>query len=279
MNHSPSLNVEEIRSALADAPIGHLINYQASAPTTMQPARILAANLDIGSGAVVVAEEQTQGRGRLERSWEAPFGRGLLSTIVLKAPHLPPHAGQLAMIAGLAGIDALEKVAPELTGRVWLKWPNDVLLVRGNDGGKVAGILAESSYRGDVMIYALLGIGVNVNQRRNELPPLSPDRPQPVSLYTFLHREVDRTTLLIELCRALAMYVVPAADGYERIHGAWRARLHTLGRPVTVTRQTGEGPERIAGVAVDVTSAGELIVEDEMGLRHTFSAGDVSLRN
>ncbi len=279
MDHSTALNIAVAQSTLAASPIGHLIDYHPSLPTTMQPARMLAMDAAIPSGVLVTTEEQTQGRGRLERSWEAPFGRGLLSTTVLKTPHLPADAGQLPMIAGLAVVDALENVAPELAGVVWLKWPNDVLIVRGDETGKVAGILAESSYRGDAMLYALLGIGINVNQRRAELPPVPPDHPQPISLFTALGRDVDRTALLIELCRALAVHVDPTGIQRTLVHADWRARLHTLGRPVTVIRQTGADAGRITGVAVDALATGELIVEDETGLRHAFTAGDVSLRS
>lgn len=278
MNHSTALNIAVAQAALAAAPIGHRIDYVPALPTTMQPARALAMDAAIPSGVLVTTEEQTQGRGRLERSWEAPFGRGLLSTTVLKAPHLPADAGQLPMIAGLAVVEALEKVAPELIGTVWLKWPNDVLLVQGDTANKVAGILAEASYRGEAMLYALLGIGINVNQRTHEFPPVSPDHPQPVSLFTALNREVDRTALLIDLCRALAGQVAPTVRNQARIHEAWRTRLYTIGRPVIITRQTGVDAERIAGVAVDTLPTGELIVEDKAGLRHTFTAGDVSLR-
>lgn len=280
MTEATLLDLKRLHAALAHEPVGHVIDYHDRLQSAMIPARALAEDAATPSGAVVVAEEQRQGRGRLGRTWQAPFARALLSVIALKAPHLPDQPARLAMIAGLAVVDALELAAPELAGRVWLKWPNDVLIIERKPGeetqGKVAGVLIESSFQGGIMKYGLLGIGVNVNQRRHELPPTPPGAPPAVSLFTALGREVDRTDLLIELCRALGRYVTgPAAASVEQ---RWRERLHTLGRPVTVTRDPGRMAERISGVAVDVTPAGELIVEEASGERRRFASGDVTLR-
>ena len=274
------LDRQRLRAALAHQAIGHTIDYHTSIESAMIPARALAVDPVTPSGVVVTAEEQRAGRGRLGRTWVAPFGRALLSVILLKAPHLPPQPARLSMIAGLAVVDALETAVPELAGQVWLKWPNDVLIVeprRKRDApGKVAGVLIETSFQGGAMQYGLLGIGVNVNQRSAELPPTPPNAPPAVSLFTALGRETDRTGLLIELCRALGRYV--AGPATPAVEARWRERLYTLGRPVTVTRQLGRTVEQVQGVAVDVTPAGELIVEDAAGARHRFAAGDVTLR-
>ncbi len=284
MNEVALLDLKRLRAVLAHEAIGHVIDYHATLQSAMTPARALAENPAIPSGAVVVAEEQRQGRGRLGRTWQAPFARALLCATTLKAPHLPAQPARLAMIAGLAVVDALEIAAPELVGRVWLKWPNDVLIIERKPAkespGKVAGVLIESSFQGGVMRYGLLGIGVNVNQRVAELPATHPGAPPAVSLFTALGREVDRTDLLIELCLALGRYAVRAVTepAIGAIEERWRDRLHTLGRPVTVTRPLGRTVERVQGVAVDATPAGELIVEDAAGARHRFAAGDVTLR-
>lgn len=280
MDENALLDLKRLRSALAHEIVGHTIDYHASLQSAMIPARTLAADPTTPSGVVVTAEEQRQGRGRLGRTWQAPFARALLNVAILKAPHLPPHPARLAMIAGLAVVDALEITIPELAGRAWLKWPNDVLIIEPKPDeevqGKVAGVLIESSFQGGIMKYGLLGIGVNVNQRAHELPSTPPGSPPAVSLFTALDREVDRTDLLIELCRALGRYVTgPAAASVEQ---RWRERLHTLGRPVTITCQSGRTLEQAQGMAVDVTPAGELVVEDATGARRRFAAGDVTLR-
>jgi BirA family biotin operon repressor/biotin-[acetyl-CoA-carboxylase] ligase len=114
---------------------------------------------DAPEGALAVAEEQTAGRGRLGRTWEAPAGTSILASVVLRPPVAPPRLPELSLVAGEAVAAALRDAAGV---DPTLKYPNDVLL----DGRKVAGILAESS-EGRVV----LGIGVNVNQTAAELPP------------------------------------------------------------------------------------------------------------
>jgi len=286
MDENALLVLKRLRTALAHEIVGHTIDYHASLQSAMIPARALAADPTTPSGVVVTAEEQRQGRGRLGRTWQAPFARALLMTIILKTPHLPVQPARLAMLAGIAVVDALEITVPELAGRAWLKWPNDVLIIDDGSGeelrdkgpfeGKAAGILIESSYQGGVMGYGLLGIGVNVNQRAHELPATPPGAPPAVSLFTALGREFDRTGLLIELCRALGRTMTGSAAA--SVEQRWRERLHTLGRPVTITCQSGRVLEQVQGVAVDVTSAGELVVEDAAGARRRFAAGDVTLR-
>ena len=140
---------------------------------------------DDPEGAVVAADEQTEGRGRLGRSWYAPAGTSLLFSVLLVPPVEPQRLPQLSLVAGRAVAGALE-TATGLTPEV--KFPNDVLL----GGRKVAGILAEAA-EGRV----LLGIGVNVNQGRGELP--ADAQTPPTSLRLESGREHQRAPLLAEI--------------------------------------------------------------------------------
>jgi BirA family transcriptional regulator, biotin operon repressor / biotin---[acetyl-CoA-carboxylase] ligase len=136
-------------------------------------------------GAVAVAEEQSEGRGRLGRTWQAPSGTSVLVSIMLQPAVDPPRLPELSLIAGgavaeaIAGVTGLEPA---------IKFPNDVLL----GGKKVAGILAESS-DGRVV----LGIGVNVNQTAAELP--ADAQTEPTSLRLESGERVDRAALLAEI--------------------------------------------------------------------------------
>ena len=132
-------------------------------------------------GAVAVAEEQTGGRGRLGRTWHAPAGSSVLLSVVLRPEVEAPRLPELSLVAGGAVAEAIA----EVTGvDPAIKFPNDVLL----DGRKVAGILAESS-DGRVV----LGVGVNVNQTRDELP--ADAQTEPTSLRIQTGAMVDRATL------------------------------------------------------------------------------------
>ena len=146
----------------------------------------------------------------MRRRWEAPFAQGLLVSLILKDDQLPPNPAQVPMLAGIALVRAIVQIAPELADEIGLKWPNDVLL--GEDlatGQKVAGILIESSYRSDQFEYAIVGMGVNVNQQAAELPAVPPEAPAATSLRLHLGRPLDRADLLIALCGAWAELLGP----------------------------------------------------------------------
>ena len=156
---------------------GHVYRYADVAPSTQ---RMLAA--DEGEGAIAVAEEQTEGRGRLGHRWEAPAGTSVLVSVLLRPAVEPARLPELSLVAGGAVAEAIADV----TGiDPAIKFPNDVLV----GGRKVAGILAESS-EGRVV----LGVGVNANQTADELP--GDAQTQPTSLRVELGEPVDRAALL-----------------------------------------------------------------------------------
>ena len=156
---------------------GRAYRYAEVTPSTQ---RMLAA--DEAEGAVAVAEEQTAGRGRLGRSWQAPAGTSVLVSVLLVPDVEPARLPELSLVAGNAVAEAIV----EVTGiEPTIKFPNDILVA----GRKVAGILAESS-EGRVV----LGIGVNVNQTREQLPPDA--QTEPTSLRLELGEPVNRVQLL-----------------------------------------------------------------------------------
>jgi BirA family biotin operon repressor/biotin-[acetyl-CoA-carboxylase] ligase len=170
---------------------GKVYRYAEVTPSTQ---RMLAE--DSAEGAVAVTEEQTQGRGRLGRRWEAAAGSSILVSVLLVPPVEPPRLPELSLVAG----GAVAQAIAEVTGiEPAIKFPNDLLIGMR----KVAGILAESS-EGRVV----LGIGVNVNQTAQELPAetLTP----PTSLRVVLGEPVDRARLLAAILLHL-----------ERDYDAW----------------------------------------------------------
>jgi BirA family transcriptional regulator, biotin operon repressor / biotin---[acetyl-CoA-carboxylase] ligase len=156
---------------------------------------------DDPEGAVAVADEQTEGRGRLGRQWLAPAGTSLLVSVLLRPEVEPARLPELSLIAGRACAEALAETAGVETE---VKFPNDVLV----QGRKVAGILAEAS-EGRVV----LGIGVNVSQGAGELP--AEPRTPATSLLLETGREVDRAELLVALL-----------DRLERRYDEWLLASH-----------------------------------------------------
>lgn len=276
-NHHTILDITRIAINLKQAVIGHTIDYHSTVASTMQIAHQLAADPDTRSGTVVVAEEQTAGLGRLQRQWHAPMAQALLVSLILKQEHLPTNLAHLPMMAGAAAVRAIIRLAPELTEDIGLKWPNDIVL--GEDlahARKVGGILIETSFVRDQLDYAIVGIGINVNQAADALPEVPANAPPPTSLRLEMGRMLDRTALLVALCQAWEELITPQAATHD-IYQEWRSLLLTLGQPVTVIVH-GDSERTFAGVAVDVTADGALVVVDDAGHSHLLDAGDVSTR-
>lgn len=171
-----SLAPDHVRPLLRGR-FGREYRFEQRCPSTQ---RLLGP--DDAEGTVAVAEEQTEGRGRLGRVWQAPARTGVLVSVLLRPAVPPPALPGLTLVAGRAVADAIR----EVTGlEPAIKLPNDVLL----NGRKVAGILAESS-EGRVV----LGVGVNANQSAEQLP--TSVETEPTSLAIELGRPVDRAELL-----------------------------------------------------------------------------------
>lgn len=275
--YSPLLDLTRIAMSLNRTEVGHTIDYHAVVDSTMPLAHKLAADPATRSGALVVAEEQSAGQGRMRRTWDAPMSQALLVSMILKGDHLPANPANLAMLAGIAVVRSIVNVLPELTDEIGLKWPNDVLL--GADfasGSKVAGILIETSYTRQSMEYAVVGMGINVNQGADGLPKVPPGAPPPTSLRLHLGRTVDRSDLLISLGQVWSELLLKQRS--HNIYQEWRSLLYTLGQPVMVRHYGQDSEQVVTGRAVDVTMDGALVVQDDSGVAHTFGTGDVTTR-
>lgn len=213
------------------------------------------------AGALVLAEAQERGRGRLGRSWYSPPGESLYLSVVLRPPlsleKLPP----LTLAAGVAVAEAVAGcgVATEL------KWPNDVLA----GGRKLAGILAETSCVGGRLEHLIMGIGVNLNAAR-----FPPDLERGA---TSLRLErggaaVDRNQFTAELCLRLeAWHDRFVAHGAAEVARAWRAHARSFGRSLTVI----SGSQTVSGVAEALTDEGALLLRADDGSVVTVNAGEI----
>ncbi|HEX3813947.1 MAG TPA: biotin--[acetyl-CoA-carboxylase] ligase [Mycobacteriales bacterium] len=216
---------------------------------------LAAAQAGAPSGAVLVAESQTAGRGRLDRTWVSPPRAGLTFSILLR-PEVDRSAWSwLPLLVGVAVAEAIERHA-EVEAR--LKWPNDLLL----DGLKLAGILAQAA--DDAVV---VGIGLNVLTRLAELPPGGG------SLLSAGAVRTDRDPVLRAVLRSIETQYLRWTDaGGDAeacgLRAAYRSSCDTLGHQVDITLPTG-GSYR--GVATDVDVAGRLVVDGR-----TFAVGDVT---
>ncbi len=225
---------------------------------------------NIPTGTVVATDFQTQGKGRLQRRWEAPPGTSLLLSLLFRPAWLAEQTNWLTMIASVAMAEAVEG---ETAVPVRLKWPNDLVIKVENVGHKVGGLLLEGDVGADGRIRSVvLGIGLNVNIPAEQLPAgVTP----PTSLLAVLGRPVSRQALLVDFLQRVEVGMATAAAG-QSPQAAWQKRLITLGQNVQVTH-TGT-KQAISGVAEGTNALGHLLVRDGAGRLHTITAGDVTLR-
>ena len=262
------LSAESIAAALVTQRLGRPVLYLPRTGSTNEVAHARAA-AGAPDGLLVIADEQTAGRGRLDRRWWAPAGSSLLMSLLLRPPLPPDRAGQLTMCLGLAAIEGIEAVTRL---RPALKWPNDLLL----DGRKLGGMLAELRLDYQRLDYAVLGLGVNVNVSFSASTSASNLMPSELtdtatSLSMALGHPVDRLSLLVAiLTRCETWYEMVLAG--QSPHAAWAARLDTVGRRVQVTTAAGT----LRGSAIGVTSGGALLLRDDNGTEHAIWSGDVT---
>jgi len=216
-------------------------------------------------GTVVVAREQTAGKGRHGRSWSSPAGEGLYLSLVLR-PEVPfERVCELAFVTSVAAADAV-KLVSGLPARI--KWPNDVLL----GDRKVCGILIEARRQSAVcgLQSVVVGIGMNVNNQ--EFPPEISQTATSIALERGGSASLEEAEEKLLSCLG-AWYGKYLREGFAPILREWRILDCTAGREVAVNTADGV----VEGRAVEVDERGDLIVEREDGARTCIAAGEVNL--
>ncbi len=219
----------------------------------------------VKEGAVVFAESQTRGRGRLGRKWISPTRKGLWFSVLLRPSVNPQETTQLTV----ASATALRRAIKTVTGlSAEIKWPNDLLL----GGKKVEGILTEMSAEVDRVRHIILGIGVDVNQDANEFP--AELRGIATSLKIEAGEAISRAGLATEMLRELdADYTRIGAGKFPQLADEWEAGCATIGKNVSVQM----GARLIRGRAEALDDDGALLVRTEHGHLERVIGGDVTL--
>ncbi|MFG3036960.1 biotin--[acetyl-CoA-carboxylase] ligase [Streptomyces sp. NPDC048330] len=260
----PPLNAPALRRALV-TPDGPWTSLDVVASTGSTNSDLAGRADELPEGAVLVAEEQTSGRGRLDRSWTAPARSGLFLSVLLK-PEVPVQRwGWLPLLTGVAAATGLAKAAGV---DMSLKWPNDLLVSVAGEERKTGGILAERAGADGVVV----GLGINVTLKADELPV-----PTAGSLLLADAVSTDRDTLLRAVLRSLAQWYGdwvraggdPVASGLQ---AAYTADCATLGRRV---RADLPGERMLEGEAVALDGDGRLVVATEGGGTEAVGAGDI----
>ncbi|MFE0456102.1 biotin--[acetyl-CoA-carboxylase] ligase [Streptomyces sp. NPDC058914] len=263
----PPLNAAALRRGLVrEGGLWTAVEVVSRTGSTNSDLVALAAAGKADEGTVLVAEEQTSGRGRLDRQWTAPARSGLFFSVLLRPAQVPVERwGWLPLLTGVAVATGLSRAAGVDTA---LKWPNDLLVTVGGEERKAGGILAERAGADGVV----LGVGVNVTLRAEELPV-----PQAGSLALAGAVSTDRDPLLRAVLRSLAEWYGrwrdaggdPTVSGLQETYAAGCA---TLGR---VVRAELPGDRSVVGEAVAVDGDGRLVIASETGVQEPVGAGDI----
>jgi BirA family biotin operon repressor/biotin-[acetyl-CoA-carboxylase] ligase len=260
-----ALTAEVLRPHLTTRKVGVVLHVVKRTPSTNDLAAEIAGEA-CPDGTVIVADEQSRGRGRLGRSWFSPAGRGLYFSVVLR-PGLPAaEAPVMTLVTAVAiaeGIRDRTGLAPDI------KWPNDILFGKR----KVAGILTELATQGDQVAHVVVGVGLNVRGTRTDFPRSL--RPVATTLEVELGRAPERAPLLVALLARLDQrYVEFVRRGPGPSLSRWRTFARFLSKRV---RLTAPGGEVVEGVAVDIDPHGALIVRGRSGALQRVLAGDLEV--
>lgn len=260
---SPNLLIpEEITLLLETEFIGRRIVHKNITASTNNLARELAEK-DAKEGTVVIAEEQSRGKGRLDRRWSSPLG-GIWLSVVLRPQVLPSEASRFTLLAAVAAAKAIEKLGVEPK----IKWPNDILI----DGKKVCGILLELSAQSDRVEYLIIGFGVNANIDINAIPEESRDRATTLALST--GNEIDRCKLVADLFLELEReYRRLMAGEWDDILNDWLKRCSMLQQTISLSTLHGV----VEGEFVGVDRVGAIQIKQAGGEVRSYAAGDVTI--
>ncbi|MCK5052846.1 MAG: biotin--[acetyl-CoA-carboxylase] ligase [Anaerolineales bacterium] len=244
---------KRLKSNLPVKGLGEPLHFYKKVASTNDRAQALAQE-GAAHGTLVIADEQTAGRGRFQRSWSTPPGSALALSLILRPEDIAPvELARLNMLGALAVVESLGGLG--LDARI--KWPNDVII----SGGKVAGVLTESTWIGEDLEHAVLGIGVNVS------PKSVPDRRDvdypAACVEGGFEGKVNRVELLVEIVGRIGSWINMLAS--EQIHSAFEDVLAYRDQPVNISGSEMELTGVLRGLTPNcrlriALAAGEIII-------------------
>ena len=255
---------DEVASRMKTRRLGKTIRYFRSLTSTNEYAKKMAEE-GAGEGLLVLADEQTAGKGRLGRSWSTPPGATIAMTLLLRPGIAPDRIAMVTLVMGMAVAKACRELYDLPAG---IKWPNDVVV----NGKKLSGTLTEMSAELNQVNYIVIGTGINVN--RTAFPEEIADRA--TSLQAELGRETHRADLIAEVMFRFEQYydTFLQTQDLSGLQEEYHSMLLNIGRPVRVLEPGNE----YTGVADGIDAMGELLVTGDDGKQHRIYAGEVSVR-
>jgi len=265
LDTSNFLTTDRVKEVLRTSRIGHQIYAFKTIGSTNELANTLALQGE-ADGSVIIAEAQTKGRGRAGKRWESPMGKGLWFSVILRPDIGVKRAGLFPLVAAVAVAEAVE-------GTVCLqpsvKWPNDLLL----EEKKFCGILSEVQFTGVRVEYIVLGIGVNVNQEREDFSEELRDKA--TSLLIVTGRTIDRLALLAEVLYCLEKnYELILYRRAQEVLEKWRELCGYWGQPVVLV----QGKSEVSGILEGLSEDGGILLRTSSGTLTKALAGELELK-
>ncbi len=261
-----AVTADEILPGLTTQRLGRVVEYRQSVGSTNEVAKQMA-RAGVPEGLLVLADEQTAGKGRLGRAWSTPKGSALAMSLLLRPDLAPYHAPRITLAAAVAVCEAVRAVTGLPAG---IKWPNDLQV----NGRKLCGILTEMEAEIDRIAFVVVGIGVNVHVRREEMDPAFRESATSIAMEGVTVRRAALVRAV--LAHFEPIYADLVGGRFDRVLDRWRAFSVTLGAPVRVLDVSGG--VRVEGMAEAVDEEGALLVRDAAGQVHRVVSGEVSIR-
>lgn len=260
------LTEEEIESQMKTVSLAKRIQYFPITDSTNIQARQYA-EYDDSDGLLVVADEQTKGRGRRGRNWSSMPGENIFMSLLLKPKISPKLASMLTLVAALAVAGAIR----ETTGlTAWIKWPNDIVINKK----KICGILTEMSSEMDYIHYVIIGIGINVNTV--SFPEEIAEIASSLCLESGKEQKFSRSQLICSIMEFMEKYYKSFLEtgDLSSVREEYNEKLAGLGSYVKILEEKAE----CVGISRGITKTGQLIVEFSDGSRREVLSGEVSVR-
>ncbi|MFA5322155.1 MAG: biotin--[acetyl-CoA-carboxylase] ligase [Smithella sp.] len=253
-----------MKKSFAGKFLGHKIHYYAETGSTNNDAFSLGL-AGAPEGTVVIADSQSGGKGRFQRPWSSPAGANIYTSVILRPQFESTGASRIPIMAGVAVAEVLDKYS---SGKIKLKWPNDVLL----NNKKVCGILAQAKIAKKEIDFIVLGIGINVNISYSQFEEEIRDTATSLAMET--GREYSRQELIISLYENLGKwYKQLLQNGFAPIKEKWLELTPMIGRQVQVIFKD----ETIEGRAIGIDNDGSLILLAGKNKEIKVSAGDATI--
>ncbi|MBM3212241.1 biotin--[acetyl-CoA-carboxylase] ligase [Candidatus Poribacteria bacterium] len=253
------MTAENIKSGLEAKILGQeIISYIQT--TSTNDVALQLAERGLKEGTIIVAENQTAGRGRRNKKWIAPMGTSILASIILR-PSVKIHSGEvITLISASAVVQAIRSIAQLLA---FIKWPNDVVI----NSKKASGILTEMRIEKGSVKYAVVGIGVTVNITQERLPLEIKDIATSLSIES--RQEVSRIRLFQEIIRQLEQrYIRLCNDDMQPLIAEWKSLSATIGQQV----QINFPKHIIRGEALDIDESGAILIRQDTNQIHKIKA-------